>query len=185
MWKKDSNENVGDVPQMANPISDAGSKPVDTKSQPKETKVPSNAQIGEKVVFDGKITGNSDVLIAGKFTGSISVPNNTIVVERTGNIEANITAAKVIVKGFVQGDIQGETVHIVTKGTVDGNIKAVNVVLENECDFNGSIEMDKDKTAAVPPATAKKPEASVAAPQTMQSQQQKTSTPSAELGTAN
>ena len=150
MWKKD--QSVDDA-TMAKPIQDSGSKMNEQPAAAKERGMPSNqgtagkkpagnAQIGEHVIFEGKITGSADVVISGQFKGTISIPEHTVTVEKPGLVEAEITASKVIVRGQVKGDIVGnDMVQIVSKGVLIGNIKTVNVALDTGCDFNGSIEM--------------------------------------------
>lgn len=149
MWKKD--QSVDDAP-MAKPIQDSGSKLNEQSVAAKERGMQSsqaagkkpagNAQIGEHVVFEGKITGSADVVISGQFKGTIAIPEHTVTVEKPGMVEAEITASKVIVRGQVKGDVVGnDMVQIVSKGVLVGNIKTVNVALDTGCDFNGSIEM--------------------------------------------
>lgn len=81
--------------------------------------------------------------------GTISLPKNEILIGPDGQVKADLTALKVSIEGRVTGDIRGsERVVIKHSGKVEGNIVAPRVVLEDGCQFKGSVEMNTDATAA-------------------------------------
>ena len=90
----------------------------------------------------GDITGKSDVVIAGRFQGKINIPEHTVTIDNSGKAKASVNAAKIVVHGTIIGDLQAvELVQIPSTGTVRGDIRAGNLILERGCTINGSIEM--------------------------------------------
>ena len=156
MWKKEthSDEKSKNMANSMEPKFDKEVKPTTRMSTDDRERVADNSHtiISAQAITSGKIEGNSDVLICGKFEGSLNIPNNSVTVELSGLAQATLSAKNIIIQGTVNGNLYGsESVHILSSGVVDGDIKSANVILEKSCKFNGSIEMIKDP-AKEPPA---------------------------------
>ena len=155
MWKKETHSD-GKPESMANNMEsklDKEVKPASMRSVGGREKVADNSQtiISAQAIASGKIEGNSDVQISGKFEGSLNIPKNTVTVELSGFAQASLSAKNIIVHGTVNGNLYGsESVHIISSGVVDGDIKSANVILEKSCKFNGSIEMIKEPAKETP-----------------------------------
>jgi len=118
--------------------------------------------IGDQTQFVGDLTGNADLTIAGKFKGKVSLPKNKVTIDKTGVVEATIHANIISVKGKVEGQFNADTTfQVASSGYVKGDVKARNIILENECDFNGSIQMTKDSPSAESPQPTPQPPKSV------------------------
>ncbi len=150
MWKK-NNENGNDVPPT---LAAAQSKPrvpaMDSGAPaPRAGKIPqasSASNISSDIAFAGDIRGSADITIAGRFEGTIELPNNTVTIQHPSSAKATIKARKIIVYGTVQGNLYGiELTHVMDSGSVTGDIKSPHVVLDKGCWFNGSVEMQKKK----------------------------------------
>lgn len=101
------------------------------------------AVIGRSIRIDGDLTGDEDLRIEGDVKGTVQLKNNTLTIGGEGKISANVYAKSVTVEGLMEGDIFGsECVNIRKNATVDGNITAPRVSLEDGAKFKGSIEMD-------------------------------------------
>ena len=126
------------APQTAEESSEP--RPSDSTRPP----APSAAAIvGAALVINGELSGNEDVLVAGRFEGKITLPNNSVTVSKGGQVEADILAKIVQIEGQMTGDIQGEERVVVTAtGQMEGKISAPRVVLIDGARFKGSIEMD-------------------------------------------
>lgn len=99
--------------------------------------------LSPSITVKGDISGSEDLVLEGKMEGSINLPKNEIMIGPDGQVKANITALKVSVEGRLIGDIRGsERVIIKHSGHVEGNIVAPRVVLEDGCQFKGSVEMN-------------------------------------------
>ena len=147
------------------PESEAVVKPSVTLSQANPVKNVSNPSsknqstvISSDSSMSGEITGGADVKISGNFEGSIDIPNNTIMVEHSGTAMATMKAEQIVVNGKVTGNICGtKTVHIMSTGVVEGDIKTGNIILEKACKFNGTIEMLKETSKPVEQVPERKP----------------------------
>lgn len=117
------------------------------------------AVIGTGLLVSGELSGNEDVVVAGRFKGKISLPKNSLMVSNGGHVEADVSANAVQIEGRMAGDIHcDDKVTITATGQMEGTIVAPRVILVDGARFKGSIDMD-------PPAETKKP-----APQTRPAQ---------------
>lgn len=95
------------------------------------------------ITIKGDISGTEDLILEGKMQGSITLPKNEVIIGPEGAVKANITASKISIEGKVSGDIKSsERVVIKQSGRLEGNIVAPRVVLEDGCQFKGSVEMN-------------------------------------------
>lgn len=100
--------------------------------------------IGKAVRVKGDITGKEDILINGHIEGAIALKHNQLEVGEHGQIESNVFAKVVVVRGELRGDIYASDEVIVTKtGRVFGNISAANVTMEDGAQLKGFIDMEK------------------------------------------
>ena len=128
-----------------------GPGPQQQPSPPAPSATHGPAVVGAGLSMNGELSGKEDVIVAGRFEGSISLPDNSVVVSTGGNVDANISAHTVQIEGIMTGDIQGgDKVVIAATGQMEGKIVAPRVVLADGAKFKGSIDMD-------PPAVAKQP----------------------------
>src|SRR3990172_11075493 len=57
--------------------------------------------LGRTLVLKGDLSGNEDLLIEGKFEGSIDLQDHCLTVGPEGQVKAEIHAARVVVQGSV------------------------------------------------------------------------------------
>ena len=116
------------------------------------------------MTLKGDLVGKEDVTVKGRLEGSVMLKDNDIVVDRSGQLEGSVVARHVLVRGMVNGDIQGlERVTIAATGHVEGTIAAPRVVLEDGGKFKGMIDMPMGEQAAAADAPGKAKELSKAA----------------------
>ncbi|MGD8914782.1 MAG: polymer-forming cytoskeletal protein [Candidatus Thiodiazotropha sp.] len=103
------------------------------------------AVIGPSIQINGDLSGEENLIIQGKVTGTIQLKEKRLTVGTQGKVDANVLAKSVIVEGEVKGDLYGsERVAIRNTGNVHGNIVSPKVSLEEGCRFKGSIDMDQE-----------------------------------------
>lgn len=93
--------------------------------------------------FQGKLTFKDTVRIDGRFEGEIS-SENTLIVGKSGEIQATIASTNVVVNGTVVGDIHARgqlTLHKTAR--VDGDVNTPLLVVEEGAIFNGCLTMGK------------------------------------------
>jgi cytoskeletal protein CcmA (bactofilin family) len=87
--------------------------------------------------FKGTITGEDTLRISGSVQGDIDC-RRMVWVDRSGCVNGNITARRVIIEGEFNGDIaSAERVEIRSNGRMTGNITAANIIVDQGCFFDG------------------------------------------------
>ena len=111
--------------------------------------------IGPTLVFRGELSADEDLVIEGTIEGSIAHHNKNLTIGKNGRVTADIHASSVIVEGELNGDIHGDSLVSLAKGsTVNGNIYCDRLVIQDGACFNGRVEMTKAKPLAVAPEPA-------------------------------
>ena len=103
---------------------------------------PRTARIGGSLAIKGDLYGEEDLFIEGTIEGNITVKPGSVTVGEQGRVMADIHATNIQVAGDVRGDLTGsERVVLLETGSVEGNITAKSVTLENGAHFKGNIDM--------------------------------------------
>ncbi len=107
-----------------------------------------SATVGESVVIVGDVSGKEDLVINGSIEGDINLRENDVIVGVKGRINANVTAKNITIEGDVKGELRAsEQVIIKPSGRVAGDIRAPRVILDDGCQFKGSVDMDEMHTS--------------------------------------
>jgi cytoskeletal protein CcmA (bactofilin family) len=110
-----------------------------------QTRVREAAVIGPSIQINGDLSGEEDLIIQGKVSGTIQLREKSLTVGSQGQVDANVLAHSIIIEGKVNGDLFGsERVCIRKTGNVQGNIVSPKVSLDEGCRFKGSIDMDQE-----------------------------------------
>ena len=79
--------------------------------------------IGKGLTLKGEVTGEGDLVIAGRFEGEIVV-NGSVQVEPGADVDANITATQIVIGGIVRGNLSAAgRVEILPTGALTGSLK--------------------------------------------------------------
>jgi cytoskeletal protein CcmA (bactofilin family) len=130
-------------------------------ASPVPTVVNQSSLIGNTLLIKGEVFSEDEILIEGRIQGKINVKNR-VIIGINGNVEADIEAREVVIKGKVTGNVKGgQRVEIVPAGVLHGNINAPRVVIADSGIFEGNIEMrgreEKSKGREDIPAVAQQP----------------------------
>ena len=117
--------------------------------------------IGKTLFIKGEVFSEDEILIDGNIQGKINVKNR-VIIGINGNVEADIDAREVVIKGKVTGNVKGsQRVEIVPTGVLHGNINSPRVVIADSGVFEGNIEMhgreEKSKDYGDIPTVAQQP----------------------------
>jgi cytoskeletal protein CcmA (bactofilin family) len=117
--------------------------------------------IGNTLLIKGEVFSEDEILIEGRIQGKITVKNR-VIIGVNGNVEADVEAREVVIKGKVIGNVKGgQRVEIVPSGVLRGNINSPRVVIADSGVFEGNIEMhgreDKNKGREESPHAAHQP----------------------------
>ena len=91
--------------------------------------------------FSGTLNFEKPFLIRGKVSGEI-IARGLLVIDEGAVVDADINTSRVIIRGFVKGDVTAtEKVEVTVSGTLEGNVTAPEIYMETGCVFNGRCTM--------------------------------------------
>jgi len=109
----------------------------------------SMTHIGRSVVFDGHLTCEEDVTIAGQLKGSVHVRNARLLVAQPGQVDGTIRAARITIHGTVHGPITAsDRIELGPSARVTGDLSAISVTIADGAIFNGRVDMGRRTIAA-------------------------------------
>jgi cytoskeletal protein CcmA (bactofilin family) len=104
-----------------------------------------NTVIGSSIVIDGEISGDEDLIIQGTVKGKISL-KESLIVEKSGVVEADIETQNVEIGGQVTGNIAAtDKVELKSDCRVIGDIKAPRILIADGASFKGNVDMEVAK----------------------------------------
>jgi len=144
MWKRPDDVAVPTPTATAEPP-----RPTTPPPAPGRVAAPSSpARLGPSLSLEGKLTGEEDLLVEGRFRGEIQVPEHQVTVGSDGRIEGEVRASAIIVEGEVRGNLTAtQQVLVRASGRVHGDIRAPRVALDQGCRFKGAIDMEPNSKA--------------------------------------
>jgi len=99
--------------------------------------------IGSSIVIDGEITGDEDLVVQGTVKGRIAL-KQSLFVENSGVVEADIETQNVEISGSVTGNIlASDKVELRSDGKMVGDIKAPRILIADGATFKGNVDMDR------------------------------------------
>ena len=99
--------------------------------------------IGSSIVIDGEITGDEDLVVQGTVKGRIAL-KQSLFVENSGVVEADIETQNVEISGSVTGNIHAtDKVELRSDGKMTGDIKAPRILIADGATFKGNVDMDR------------------------------------------
>ena len=99
--------------------------------------------IGRSIVIDGEITGDEDLVVQGTVKGKIAL-KQSLYVESSGEVEADIETQNVEISGTVTGNIRAsDKVELKSDGKMTGDIKAPRILIADGATFKGNVDMDR------------------------------------------
>jgi len=113
------------------------------------SKIPSgdgtmNTLVGHGTVFEGTLNVSSSMRVDGKITGQVTC-SDSLLVGKTGVLEASVKVKNATVGGRVDGDIvASEVVILESNSTVLGDVTTKKLIIEEGAVFNGTCHMSGD-----------------------------------------
>lgn len=111
--------------------------------------MPPTTTVGRQLVIDGQLSSGDDLTIEGIVTGFVSVPEATLTIEASARVEADVRAARVVIRGTCRGAIAAtERIELGPSASVAGSLSAEQVTIAEGAYFNGSVDMNRRTIAA-------------------------------------
>lgn len=135
MWKKEETPRPPTAPSTPRP------DPGPVQRNPRTPAV-STPMVGQKIRLKGEITGEEDLLIEGQVEGSVVLRSHAVTIGEEGEVKASIVGRTITVKGSVKGNLTaGEQIVLHSSATVEGDLTAPRVMMEDGATFRGGIDM--------------------------------------------
>lgn len=100
-------------------------------------------RFGERLSIKGEISGEGDLELAGRFEGSITV-QGTVVVGDTAEVDADITASRIVVGGKVRGNLSAAgRVEILPQGVLTGNLWTGSLAAADGASVKGEVVIER------------------------------------------
>ncbi|MDR1868662.1 MAG: polymer-forming cytoskeletal protein [Treponema sp.] len=91
--------------------------------------------------FSGTLQFEKPFMIRGKVSGEIN-STGFLVVDENAEVNADINALRVLIRGQVKGNVTAvEKVEVTVTGKLAGNVTAPEIYMETGCIFNGRCTM--------------------------------------------
>jgi cytoskeletal protein CcmA (bactofilin family) len=118
-------------------VAPAAVAPVQRESAPRDR---NESVFGPGVSIDGKIEGDANVRIAGKFKGEIVIKGD-LTIEKGANVNAKVNATNVTLAGEVNGNITASAnVKLMESGQLVGDLKAATMTVASGSRMRGNVE---------------------------------------------
>ncbi|MPZ77115.1 MAG: polymer-forming cytoskeletal family protein [Deltaproteobacteria bacterium] len=146
LWNQTAQEEGGDKPKMEL----IPAAPVSPTPAPREhvSKDRRESVFGPGVAIEGKIEGDADVRIAGKFKGDIQIKGD-VNIEKGAHLSAKITAATVTIGGELEGNvIASAQIKLLESGKVIGDLKATTLTVAAGSRMRGHVEFGWSESEA-------------------------------------
>lgn len=107
---------------------------------------------GQSVVIKGTISAGENLEIAGRVEGSIEVRDHLLTIAPNAQVFASVSAKSVSVAGAVTGEVRAtDRIEVRRNGSVEGDVSAPRVAMEEGAVFHGRIDMPARPAPAAAP----------------------------------
>lgn len=151
LWNQSTPEVSHDRPRVEppQPVPAAPAAPAPTppavESMPKGKR---ESVFGPGVSIEGKIEGDADVRVAGKFKGDIHIKGD-LTIEKGAHVKAKINAATVVIGGTVDGNVAATAhVKLLESAQLIGDIKATSLTVAAGSKMRGHVEFGWSESEA-------------------------------------
>ena len=101
--------------------------------------------IGKQITIEGTVRGKEDLLVEGSVKGSIELAGHHLTVGLNGQVEADIQAENVTIRGRVIGNVNALAKVSITKDAdFNGEIHARSISVEDGAYLKAMIELEKE-----------------------------------------
>ena len=101
--------------------------------------------IGKQITIEGTVRGKEDLLIEGAVKGSIELTGHHLTVGLNGQVEADIQAENVTIRGRVIGNVNAlAKISIAKEADFNGEVHAKSISVEDGAYLKAVIELEKE-----------------------------------------
>jgi len=123
-------------------MSTSGTRPATTPAPATDRDSSSPLAVGAKISIRGTIISRGDVYLNGEVEGKVEAVNSTVTVGPNAKVIANLDAKKVVVVGTVDGNIKAtEVIELQKTGTITGDLTTARIAVEDGAYLKGSVNI--------------------------------------------
>ena len=105
-----------------------------------------NTVIGKSFTIEGEILGEDDLLIQGNVKGKVVI-QQSLVVEQTSVVEADVAAKAIDLAGQIVGDVEAaERVELKPSARLIGDLRTPRLNMADGALISGNIEMNREES---------------------------------------
>ena len=161
MWRKEDPKSQGIaepvMPPSAAPSQSGtpSSAPVAAVGSPLPLSPRAAACISQGIRIKGEVIGKEDLFVDGTVEGKLELGSASCTIGPNGKVKADISAREVIVRGHVDGKIDGtERVQLWNTGRVSGEVRTERLAIEDGAILRGKVEAGKPHSRSQESAAA-------------------------------
>ena len=111
------------------------------------TPVEGSTHIGKSVTISGELSGSEDLVLDGKFDGTITLTDSRLTVGPNAHVTADLKVRDVIVFGRVEGNIHATgRIELRQTAVVNGDLHAGRLSIEESATVSGRVELVSNAT---------------------------------------
>jgi cytoskeletal protein CcmA (bactofilin family) len=100
------------------------------------------SHISPTSLVQGEISGREDLVVRGQVRGKIALPENELVVDSSGRVEAEARVKNVRIKGEFIGNISASGKVVIERtGRMRGDLSAAVISIEDGAQFKGTVKI--------------------------------------------
>ena len=106
-----------------------------------------STHIGKSVSIHGELSGSEDLVLDGKFDGTITLTDSRLTVGPNAHVTADLKVRDVIVFGRVEGNIHATgRIELRQTAVVNGDLHAGRLSIEESATVSGRVELVSNST---------------------------------------
>ena len=114
---------------------------------------PEESSIGQDLIITGDVTSKSALVIDGQIRGNVHCAS--LVLGESSEIEGNVVAEDVVIRGRVIGSIRGVRVTLQSTCHIEGDLVHASLAMEQGAYFEGRSRRSENPLASDPPKSEK------------------------------
>jgi cytoskeletal protein CcmA (bactofilin family) len=100
------------------------------------------SHLSPTILVQGEISGREDLVVRGQVRGKIALPENDLLVEEGGRVEAKVRVRNTRIRGEFIGNITASGKAIIEKtGRMQGDLSAAVISIEDGAQFKGTVKI--------------------------------------------
>jgi len=148
LWNQPTPDSSSEKPVPPAPTPTPTAIPAAATSMPAPTPTPKESStagrresvFGPGVTIEGKIEGDADIRIGGKFKGDIHIKGD-LNLDKGAKVSAKVHAANVTIGGELEGNVvAGAQVKLLESGQLIGDLKAATLTVAAGSRMRGNVE---------------------------------------------